>query len=128
MIYALIAALVATTGVSGVLATVLVMNTRLLKRAHEDVQVHMENFKVEVKIAADLQRQLAQWKHSNEDLSKTLAAKESECVREVAARKKAEEQRDRFLSELAKGGNPKIVAEAVNQELAALANLGKKNT
>lgn len=52
-------------------------------------------------------------------LEQAATGLKAQLLRETQARKLAEAQRDRFLTELAKGGDAKVVAAAINKELEA---------
>lgn len=52
-----------------------------------------------------------------------LDQKAAEVAREVAARKKTEEQRDKLLDKLSKTGDPGGVAAAIRDELRALSEM-----
>lgn len=56
-------------------------------------------------------------------LDESLAKKQEECEDEVAARKKAEEQRDRAIKALAATGDPDGTAAAINADLGMLSDL-----
>lgn len=122
---ALLAVVFSALGVVALTAGGLVYALRLLGRAQKDYKGANEGLKGEIRTSLDFQRQVNEWKHAHEEVSKMLGLKNSELANEIHARRRAEKQRDEFLAELAKGGDVKAVAVSINKELQALAALGQ---
>lgn len=126
MTAALVAVSLAGLGLGAALSGVIFYLTRGLSKVQDRYAATFTSLLNETKASLDWQRQVIKWKQAHEDVSKILGEKENELRAEIASRKLAEGQRDRFLAEAAKGGDVKAIATAVNKELGALAGLGRK--
>lgn len=68
------------------------------------------------------------WKRTVDDLKQGLANKTNQLLREVAARKSVEEQRDRAIKHLQDSGDPEGHAAAIRADIGRLQELSKMSS
>lgn len=107
----------------GLTTTLLVLHAYKLAKRLTSAQTALQTATESVATQAE---RIVRLEQVNEDTRKALVAIEANLSGETAARKRAEKQRDEFLLELAKGGDGKVAAARINEEIAALSGLGKK--